>query len=138
MPPIKTYSKPVMNKSDIDKLLSSPDKRREAWLEYMTEPAAAPPPPRPKSPQLNCLSDKERAAIDRKYTQVLQQHGITPIMLRHSFTPVEMGGPILPLPASPRTRMASVLHATEHSLAQGDVQVRAHYIFFAVVIIFCG
>jgi hypothetical protein len=137
MPPIKTYSKPVMKKSDIDKLLSSPDKRREAWLEYMTEPAAAATPPRPKSPQHNCLSDKERAAIDRKYTQVLQQHGITSIMLRHSFTPVEMGGPSLPLPASPRTRMASVLHATERSLAEGDVQVRAQRIFVAIVI-FCG
>jgi len=69
---------------------------------------------------------------------VLQRRGIAPIMLRHSFTPVGMGGPILPLPASPRTRMASVLHATEHSLAQGDVQARAHCIFVAFLIIFCG
>ena len=114
-----------MNKTDIDKLLSSPDKRREAWLEYMTEPAPAAAPPRPKSPQLHCLSDKERAAIDRKYTQVMLQHGITSIMLRHNFTPVEMGGASLPLPASPRTRMASVLQATEDSLAQGDVQVQS-------------
>ena len=90
----------------------------------MTEPAPAAVQPRPKSPQLNCLSDKERVAIDRKYTQVLLQHGVTPIMLRHNFTPVEMGGPSIPLPASPRTRMASILHAAEDNLAEGDVQVQ--------------
>jgi hypothetical protein len=123
MPPIKSYAKTVMNKSELDKLLTSPDKRREAWLEYMTEPAPAAPPPRRKSPPRECLSDKERAAIERKYSQVMQQHGITPIILRHNFTPLEMGGPVVPLPPSPRSRMASVLLTADEQLATGDVQV---------------
>lgn len=123
MPPIKSYAKPVMNKSELDKLLTSPDKRREAWLEYMTEPAPAAPPPRRKSPPRECLSDKERAAIERRYTQVMQQHGVTSIMLRHNFTPLEMGGPVLPLPPSPRSRMADVLQAADEQLAGGDVPV---------------
>jgi hypothetical protein len=123
MPPIKSYTKQVMNKSDMDKLLESPDKRREAWLEYMTEPAPVPPPPRVKSPQRDALSDKERAAIDRKYHQIMQQHGVASIMQRHNFVPVEMGGPSLPLPPSPRSRMQSVLLSADQNLADGDVQV---------------
>jgi hypothetical protein len=124
MPPIKSYTKHITSKSDIDKLLSSPDKRREAWLEYMTDPAPAPPPPpRHKSPQRECLSDKERAAIDRKYHNVMQQHGISSIMLRHNFIPLEMGGPPLALPPSPRTRMATALQSADQVLADGDLQV---------------
>jgi hypothetical protein len=68
MPPIKNYTKVVMNKSDIDKLLASPDARREAWIEYMTQPAAVAAPSRVKSPPREGLSDKERAAIERKFS----------------------------------------------------------------------
>jgi hypothetical protein len=123
MPPIKSYTKNVASKSEIDKLLDSPDKRREAWLEYMTEPAPAAPQPRHKSPQRDCLSDKERVAIDRKYHHILQQQGISSIMLRHNFTPLEMGGPSLPHPPSPRSRMVSVLRSADEQLAGGDMQV---------------
>ncbi len=123
MPPIKSYTKSVINKSELDKLLASPDKRREAWLEYMTEPAPVAAPPRHKSPPRESLSDKDRSAIERRYTQIMQQHGITPIILRHNFTPLEMGGSVVPLPPSPRTRMASVLRAANEQLADGDAQV---------------
>jgi hypothetical protein len=98
MPPIKNYTKVVMNKSDIDKLLASPDARREAWIEYMTQPAAVAAPSRVKSPPREGLSDKERAAIERKFSNILQQHGVASIMLRHNFIPLETRCPAGPLP----------------------------------------
>jgi tetratricopeptide (TPR) repeat protein len=120
MPPIKNYTKVVMNKSDIDKLLASPDARREAWIEYMTQPAAVAAPSRVKSPPREGLSDKERAAIERKFSNILQQHGVASIMLRHNFVPLEMGGASTALPPSPRTRMTAALLCADNTSAEGD------------------
>jgi hypothetical protein len=45
-----------------------------------------------------------------------------------------MGGSVVPLPPSPRTRMASVLRAANEQLADGDAQVLGG---FAVLLICC-